>query len=510
MALEDEVQDPNQELNIPENNPDISSEIDRATFLDPEDEGASPEDLASVERLIAGQTPSGLLGDPGTSSLFPGLNQPIQVGQQSGSIIGSQPIFVSRGGPAPVGVIAGRQKALEDAAQKKAAAQKPFDIRKGPIVEDARFQKTLNTLFESNRETYVQKAKDQYGENWQTALMSQETKLGREFVDAMSGLDVLAREGDQIVALFAEVDEAKKSGDLILADETLELFNEFETLSGDLEGGDITKLVNLKDRLNLLKGSISLDKHLNKNSFITKMQGRLVEKAGVKDYGEYLRITESGTLSFKDDIAVMAKGLKRDEFKSSPMTEAQIAERLGAVMGGKKTKSIKVSQKKKGSGGGFDVSPDKLSVSDGDRKIKLTSTEEGVEGSEVTSTLHVPLGTPEKANKTFNLVGAELVDVESGETSVMEGTLNMQPVGLDIITLKDGSKKQVVTVKVFTKVPIKQFGQETGKFKTVEETKMLDYNKSKDRLKTEIPNATEFFDEQSKGKLESGGAADNL
>lgn len=64
----------------------------------------------------------------GLHDYYPDINTPLQVGSYSGSIVGSNPIFVAGGGYIPFGVIDARKRALERAAKDKA-------IKKQKIAE---------------------------------------------------------------------------------------------------------------------------------------------------------------------------------------------------------------------------------------------------------------------------------------------------------------------------------------------------------------------------------------
>lgn len=65
----------------------------------------------------------------GLHEYYPDINSPLQVGVYSGSIVGSNPIFVAGGGYIPFSVIDARKRALENAAKQKAIKkQKIMDM----------------------------------------------------------------------------------------------------------------------------------------------------------------------------------------------------------------------------------------------------------------------------------------------------------------------------------------------------------------------------------------------
>ena len=332
---------------LPPNGGDLGSLITQETLGQFTPEGATPEEIASIQASINAQVPSAEIGDPG-ASLFPGISQPINVGQQSGQIIGSQPIFVQRGGAFPAGVVQAREKALDDAAKARAKALKPFDLPKGPTVQDPRFQKSLNQAVVNTQENFIARAGTEFGEELKfAALQDPKTKIGIEFTQAMDNLDVLARESDQIIELFADVDSGLESGDLVFSDETIALRKEFETLTGAVEGGDIQNLGNMRDKLNTLQGSISLDKFLNDNKTIEKIKGTIVQRAGVKDFDEFMGVRTTKTKEFDQAIEQLSSDFKRDQFKGSPLSKEDIANHLKGILGSEKVSSLKISAKPK-------------------------------------------------------------------------------------------------------------------------------------------------------------------
>ncbi len=488
---------------------DIGSLITQETLgqFQPKGPGSpSAEDLATVERLIEAQTPGVETGDLGRSTFFPGIDQPINVGQVGGQLIGSQPIFVRTGGQFPVGVVEARKKALEDAAKKKAQALKSFDIPKGPTIKDPRFQRSLNKTVTSTQENFINRARQQFGEKAFIALQSPQTSIGREFINAMDNLDVLAREGDQIVDLFAEVETGLESGDLIFSDETIKLKQEFETLSGQLEGGQIGKLGNMRDKLNALRGSLNLDKFLNDKSFLTDIKGRLVEKAGVRDFNEYLQTTKVGTKTFDEDVATIASNLKRTSFKNNPFfTEDQIASQLGAILGSERTIDISIKTKAKGAGSKIDPNETDLNLQP---EKTFKTGDKTVNGKNF-----VPV---KSTDETINVSGAKVLNERGEEIVIQEGTQNMVPVGLVRATFNkdDGTsfdnnvlvvKQKVQQPKLdtkgnpITKTTFDDLGNQVTVAETedVEVTRYIDVESSRARLQTDIPNALKFFEEKA-------------
>ena len=337
------------QFNLPENTPSLANQITQATIQEFGD--APAEDLATVRRLRGGNELTSRdveIKGPSSAQLFPGLNTPVQIGQTSGSIIGSQPIFAATGSVVPLGVVQQRQFALQQVAAKRAEELKPFDIPKGPTVKDPRFQESLNRSVSDTQERFINRARQQFGKDAFVALRSPETKIGREFLQAMDNLDVLARESDQVVDLFAEVESGLESGDLTFSDETLALKREFEQLTGSFEGGDIAGLGSLRNNLNELRGSLDLDKLLNDRGLLSRIKGQLVERAGVSNFNEYFKVATRSKKTFDRDAAVIAKNLKEGNaaIRQNPFwTTERIANHLKAILGSEDKQDVSITQK---------------------------------------------------------------------------------------------------------------------------------------------------------------------
>ena len=210
------------------NNPNISSEItqsviDQTTpqgFIE-DDSGRDPYSQQLIDNVNAQHTvaPIGAQG----AAMYPGLKHNINVGTQSGSIIGSQGVYVPGGNIMAMDPVLERRKAIDDAAKARAKAIKPFEYGDPTKLKDARFQETSNKLYYDGVNRMMDAAKEKYGKDFSVVLQDQSTKEGREFVQFAANHEFINREMDQITNLFAEIDKGLESGDLAYTDETLKI-----------------------------------------------------------------------------------------------------------------------------------------------------------------------------------------------------------------------------------------------------------------------------------------------
>lgn len=111
----------------------------------------------------------------GLQDYYPDINTPLQVGTYSGSIVGSNPIFVAGGGYFPMGIVDARKRALERAASNR--------VKQGEKIKEL--------MLVPSAEQYQDKMHDiglgifnKYGEasNWDyNKLMDMSTPEGRAF-----------------------------------------------------------------------------------------------------------------------------------------------------------------------------------------------------------------------------------------------------------------------------------------------------------------------------------------
>jgi len=449
--------------------PDVSKEINKATFGSPS--GGYPPVSAPGEALAT--------LDP---TLSMGINDPILKGNVSGQIIGSQPIFVGGGDFTAYHAINNRKKAVQDAANKRAAEAEALINKKPPLVKDQRFQNSLNQQFYGNLNGMVDKAKEVYGENWDLALKDQSNPLGREFVQSTANFDFIAGQADQVTDLFGEIDADLESGDSVFSEETLQLRDEYNQLQNDFANGEIGGIVNLSDRFNKLKGFTNLDKIIKDNDIDTK--GVLTQYASiVEDNDKYVTTTQKKK-AYEDQVKVLAKGLAdnqmRDAVRNGYITEDEIFDRLNARYGYENVIDKKITTKPAGSGIKVNI--------DLDNKFEGEKTEKvGGINYTVGQSYELPTG-----NKELEVSGLQYYD-ENGKLVQEDGIKNIDINAFQVVKVPGPNNtfewKKVAVADVKTEKTVMKNGKPT----TVEgvESKVYDLENLGPRV------LTDFIDDPS-------------
>jgi len=161
-----------------------------------------PESRGRLEKLLqeANKTPINY-GEPalerlGLQDYYPDINAPLQVGTYSGSIVGSNPIFVAGGGVIPVSIIDARKRALERAAAeriKKGEKLKELILVPSPEQYQDKFHEMGLEIF------------NEYGDKvgWDYAkLMDMNDPIGKEFNQKYAAYDANAKRAMKVQAQY--------------------------------------------------------------------------------------------------------------------------------------------------------------------------------------------------------------------------------------------------------------------------------------------------------------------
>lgn len=416
---------------LPDNLAGPESNITTQSILNGQVPGATPEEQALIQSQIDAQAPSGQLGTLPSNVLFPGMTPVRQVGTVGGKVIGSQPIFGGGVQAFPVGAMLARKKALADAAalKAKAAADIVFQPERPAFEKAKRFQRGLDRQFDDYIDTFSTRAQQDFGANWKKAIMSNDTKIGREFQKGLNAMETLVGEGDQIAELFSQMDESIAAGSQVFSDEALDLRDEFNNLQGSLvnEEGipDPNKLSNLVDKYEKLKGVVTLDTVLD-DSKLDSIKGDLIQVAGVSDFDEYLQVTKTKTKDFENDVEIVVGtlvgpgGQLREHIRKGFLTEDQVKDHLLAKLGTIRETDISISQKRKGAGG---------NVKEEDVKGLSESTTSGSyaqydDQGNVTGEFDLNLKTGDAfptTSKKLDATGLDIVVDETGQTKPLSG-----------------------------------------------------------------------------------------
>ncbi len=384
----------------------------------PQNFAPSSADLRAVNMLSRAVPDQPSPGAFGRASLFPGINDPILKGQASSQTLGSQPIFVGSGGFFPFDALAQREKALQDAASKRALQLKAFDESIDvPAVKDPRFQKKLTERTFGTVKKFIDEARETFGDQAIPALSTASTDIGRRFQLELSNLNTLAKSADQAIDAIAEVKKDRDEGTKIFSDQTHELIGDFDAMLGRFESGDP---VNLTGMMNLVQGHMALDKFLQDRKIAERIGSDLSQRlAGITDKGDFDLIVSKHKKDSDAQIQEIAQRLKENEFRANPFfTEEDIAKAIGSFVERERKDIIKTQstpQRAKARFSGRATSPDEVTFQ---RTGKFN-----VGGSEVTAAGKTDIGTKD-AKTPINIAGA--VTITEDGTKLEEDVQEIQ------------------------------------------------------------------------------------
>jgi hypothetical protein len=424
-------------------------------------------------------------------TLSMGMMDPINKGSSTGQLTGTRPIFVGGGDFTPFHIMNNRKKAIQDAANQKAAEDQALLNQKPPILKDQRFQGNMNKQFFNSMDSSVAKAKEAYGDRWGDALRDQSNPLGREFVQNMANFDFIAGTTDQVTDKIAAIDEDMASGEAIYSDETLQLRDDYLSLQNEFLNGNLEGAINLADEFEKLKGFASIDEIINDENIDVK--GTVEQYANVADNDEnYITSTQKET-RYEEQLGVLADELSkfqfRDAIRSGLMTRDDVFNSLNARYGYETIRDKKVTTKPGGSGSSITVNLD--SGEEGEQKQKIGDTIWNADKSFAISS----------KVKAFDMSGNFYYD-KSGKKIPLEGINNVKLNKIQAVEIpnEDGttSWKPVALVDVESEEPIMQFGMDTGKTKTVSTARMVDLESPgiQAQIKTDaVDNFDEIYNE---------------
>jgi len=339
------------------NGGDVANQVDAATIGQfGSDQVMVDPDVAMIQRQLdpLGGQPLALMNVT-QADFTPGVNLPLQVGGTSGQLTGSRGIYVAQNQATPFALLEKRRAAQQQAALKRAADMDKFKMRKPPLSKDPRFNKNLVNTFNEYTDIFVDRATSEYGsrEAGLAALQNPGTKIGREYLQQMDNLDILAGEVDQIVDLQAKVDKAIEEGDQYVSPETQKLNEEFKTLTGRFSGGDAFGAASLRNIEDQLQMSQSVDQFFKENDTLKNIEGVILQRAGIDDSrADQFRTTTRYTKDFEEGARAQAKAMKQNvAFRNrQDLTEEDIFKRIMSLKGrvDKRTASVKAKPVQKG------------------------------------------------------------------------------------------------------------------------------------------------------------------
>lgn len=342
----------------------VENAIDAATlgrFVSDGQQGVSQDDFDFVNRQVdpLGGQPAAIAD--ATNELFsPGINRPIRVGGTSGQLTGNRDIFVAQGGVRPFAALERRKAAQQQSALKRKKDLDRFKVTLPKLSKDPRFNDNILKAHGNFREEFVARAKREFGDNWVTALTAPETKIGRDFIQGNANFDLLAGKIDQIVDLQGEIESSIEEGDQFVSDATLQLHQNFKTLSGEFsqEGGNLAS-ADLGGMLDMLQTSQTLDQFIKDNDILSNVEGEVLQRAGIDDSrADQFRQTTRFTKDFQEGLRTQAKRIKGNvAFRGrQDLTEDAVFQILRNLKGKVDKRTATVKSKPR-SAGGFSEDP---------------------------------------------------------------------------------------------------------------------------------------------------------
>jgi hypothetical protein len=462
--------------------------------------GVSAQDLATIQQAkslytLAQQIP--VTPTPSNAALMPTLNQPINVGTSSGQITGSHGVYVDPGFVAPWGALMQKQAAqdeqtnlaLKNQQLAKQARDTAFKFEKPKFkVKDPGFQKNLNETATSTINSYVDQAKELYGQDWQAALKT-DTRLGREFQSDMDGLNVVARNADLMTDKFAEIKANIKTGDVYYSDAVREAYREYEEMSKRFEGGDVRALGEARRILEDIDGHTELNTFLNDKGILSNIKGKVFGRTGVSNFGDFMQLKTTNRTLYDENIKNIVQSVRKSMGSEYPYTDEDIETTLlGHLQNeSKTTKSLK--SKPKVGGGSGRMAKEDVRINEGSKELNIDNTRAGGGVKKYNGTGAIPL----KQTKTgFNIDGLQELNLD-GSTTPISNVQQVKPVELVYVDVTDDqgnvTKEKAVSIEYEEEVPIRQSISasallEPVKYETVSVSKVVRYDDIKDQMKT--------------------------
>jgi len=496
------------------NGGDVSAQVDAATIgaYSPGGQQIPNSDVSYIQNQLDPLNGQPLaLGDATQEMFTPGINQPLRVGGTSGQLTGSRDIFIAQNQAVPFALLERRRAAQQQAALKRSEDLGRFKLVKPKLSKDPRFNKNLVNTANDFTDIFVDRATKQFGsrEAGLAALTNPGTKIGREYIQQMDNLEVLAGEVDQVVDLNAEVEKSIEEGDQFVSDETLKLHNDFKKLQGDFAKGSAFGAASFRDKLSDLQTSQSVDQYFKENDTLKNIEGEILQKAGVSDKGDSFRTTTRFTQDFEKGARAQAKAIKENAaFRNREnLSEEDLFKRIMALKGKVDKRTAKVTNKPKQSG--FS-DKSQVPISSDPKVVKVGD-------SQFTTKNSTPF-SQNAQNKPIISTGAIVMDGD-GNMTIREGQLNYRVTESGVLTDKTGIErrvvfgKEIINVQGMSKEEKQNLGVDKGSNqKTVEKDIILDFDNLENTLKgqsQDVKSSVEAFSDVSQGSKRQKQTIDN-
>ena len=468
--------------------------------------GVSAQDLATIQQAKSLYTPAQQIPvtpTPSNAALMPTLNQPINVGTSSGQIIGSHGVYVDPGFVAPWGAMMQRQAAqdqqtnlaLKQQQLAKQARDKAFKFEKPKFeVQDPGFQKSLNETATSTINSYVDQAKELYGQDWQAALKT-DTRLGREFQSAMDGLNVIVRNADLMTEKFAEIKAGIKDGSTYYDPGVLKAFREYEQAMGRFKKGDVKALGEMRQKLQRIDGEMELNNFLSDSGILTNVVAEVTGRTGISGMQDFMKLRTTDRKSYDKNINAMVENVRKAKGLDSSYTEADIRTALEGHFQNKSKSKTTLKPKPKGGRGGLKMEDKDIKIQKGGTSVVISSKD--AEGKDIETTFNVASRMPVNTVKGgIKSEGIKIVTDQFGGTQEIADIANLNITSFGNVIYQDPEEgkfgdlkyKKIATAEMEVEVPeMKSDGlggvTPTGNMTTEVRTVQIDAEEAEDVLR---------------------------
>lgn len=296
-----------------ENN--LSASIAQSSEMNNAGLGVNPQEQAFIEsQKLAMQQPTEI-GPQSNADLFPGAGHNINVGSQSGAVVGNNPIFV------PGGDVYGfnldlAQKQQDEAARiarnKLDSNKGAFKKRKAPELDDKFFQKNIIKETDALASKFTKDAYEIYGEDAGYVLENpQEFNIGREYIQGMDSYDLLVEQGNQMTTMIGEMQQAIDDGTKVYSDEVLSDLNDYENMMGKYASGDPKALIGMRDMVSKIQGGKNMDDYFHTKGVLAKIKPEILKRTSIsdsKDIPDYATLTTTDKKIYDDNISNLVEG----------------------------------------------------------------------------------------------------------------------------------------------------------------------------------------------------------
>lgn len=322
--------------------------------------GYVPQDLSpeQQQQFMEQQNTVPATGKLGVMDYYPTLNQPVNVGGYSGSVIGSTTLFAPGGAIVPMGMFDAREKAIQDAALMKAKEVDAFrqQFTKAPTSKLVNINDQLREQYfgfvDNSWKKALQKA------NGNANLATQLLKNDPNFSAKEKSYQDLAKYGDAIVNKIATDDEDIKTGRFTPTPSYMALKQKMLTAL-DPSHPDFKNLGNTFRQMKVERDFADAYNDVTKN-----MVAQQLGYAGDVNSSDFIKVYEKTIKEWSpEQKAAVVDQMKNFYHKNDYFTEDKITKDVNAMMSGKwETKKLDVKERREpNDGAGYSYSENDIS-----------------------------------------------------------------------------------------------------------------------------------------------------